>query len=141
MGPERILAAVEGWRRAEPGQSLVEMALLLPVLVFGLIGGTDLARAFSAQMAAENASRAGAEAAVLQAAASDSAIITYARNELSGVPGVDPNAATITVTHSTSGGVSYVTVRVVYTWRTLAAWPLVPNTATFDRSTKMRKYS
>lgn len=132
---------MEGWIRRERGQSLVEMALLLPVMVFGLMGGADLARAYSAQLAAENAARAGAEAAVLQAATTDTAIITYARNELTGVPGVDANAATISVAHSSSGGVNYVTVRVVYTWRTLAAWPLVPNTATFDRSTKMRKYS
>ncbi len=125
----------------EAGQSLVETALLLPVLVFGLIGATDVARAYSAQLAIQNGARAGAEAAVLRVAGTDALIDTYVRNELTSVPGLDKTAATVTITRTTSGGVSYVTVRVQYTWRTLVAWPLVPNQATFDRSTTMREYS
>jgi Flp pilus assembly protein TadG len=121
------------------GQALVEVALLLPILVFGLIGGADLARAFAAQLGVQNAARAGAEAYVLGAAATDAAVAAYVRNELGGVPGVTASAATVTVTHSTVSGVAYVTVRVRYTWRTLVAWPLVPNQASLDRSTQMRK--
>lgn len=127
--------------RGEGGQSLVEIALLLPVLVFGLLGAVDMARAYSAQVAVQNAARAGAEATVLQIASSDAATAVFARSELVGVPGVDKDAATIAVSHTTSGAVSYVTVRVQYVWRTLVAWPLVPNQFTFDRSTKMRKIS
>jgi Flp pilus assembly protein TadG len=121
------------------GQALVEVALLLPLLVFGLIGGVDMARAYAAQLGVQNAARAGAEAYLLGVATTDAAITTYVQNELSGVPGVTASAATVTVTHSTVSGVSYVTVRVRYIWRTLVAWPLVPNQATFDRSTQMRK--
>lgn len=127
------------WGKGERGQSLVELALLLPVLVFGLIGAADLARAYSAQAAIENAARSGAEVRVLGVAASDSAITAYVRDELTGVAGVDPSAATVTVTNSTVSGVTYVTVSVRYAWRTLVAWPLVPNQVIFDRSVKMRK--
>lgn len=98
-----------------------------------------MARAFSAQLATQNAARAGAEAAVLQVATTDADIATYARSELAGVPGLDPGAASVTVTHTTVSGTSHVAVRVRYTWRTLVAWPIVPNQVTFDRSTKMRK--
>lgn len=125
----------------ERGQSLVEIALLLPILVFGLVGAADMARAFSAQLATQNAARAGAEAAVLKVANTDAAVITSARSELANAPGVDSGTADITVARSTSGGVSYVTVRVVYVWRTLVAWPYVPNQATFDRSTTMREFT
>lgn len=126
--------------KGERGQSLVELALLAPVLIFGLIAAADLARAYSAQLAIQNASRAGAEAAVLHVATTDALIESYALEELASAPGLDPDDATVTITHSTSGGVSFVTVRVQYTWSTLVAWPLVPNQASFDRSTVMREY-
>ena len=53
------------WRaralREDVGQSIVELSLMLPLLVFGLIGGADLARAFAIQLAVQNGARAGAE--------------------------------------------------------------------------------
>jgi Flp pilus assembly protein TadG len=127
------------WGRDRGGQAIVELALMLPLLVFGLIGGADLARAYSAQIAIQNAARAGAEAAVLGVAPTDAAITAYVRDELTGVPGLVSSAATVTVTNSTAGAVTYVSVRVTYVWSTLVAWPLVPNQVTFDRSTTMRK--
>ena len=45
---------LRGTLRDEFGQSMVELALLLPILVFGLIGAADLARAFAIQIAIEN---------------------------------------------------------------------------------------
>jgi Flp pilus assembly protein TadG len=128
------------WLISSTGQALVETALLLPLLVFGLIGGIDLARAYSAQLAVQNAARAGAEAVALKVVSTDAQIANYVRSELANVPGVNAASATVTVTH-TSGAVEYVTVRVQYAWRTLVAWPLVPNQATIDRSTKMRKFT
>lgn len=130
--------AVPPRRENERGQAMVELALLLPILVFGLIGGADMARAYAAQLSTQNAARAGAEAAVLGAATTDAQIATYARAELAG-PGLNASAATVTVTHTTVSGVNYVRVRVSYVWNTLVPWPLVPNTVTFDRSTQMRK--
>ena len=32
----------------------------------------------------------------------------------------------------------YATVRVQFTFHTITPWPLIPNTANFDRATKMR---
>ncbi len=54
-----------GDRRARPplasgaGQSLTELALVLPVLVLIFIGILDLGRAFHTQVAAANAARVG----------------------------------------------------------------------------------
>ena len=51
--------------RGDRGQSIVELALALPILVFLLIGGSDLARAFAVQIAVQNGARAGAEASAI----------------------------------------------------------------------------
>lgn len=138
-----MLAAV-GRRvsRGEAGQALAELALSLSVLVFGLIGAADFARAFSAQIGVLSAARAGAEAGVIKIATTDAAIVSWASDELGRVPGVDPASATITVTHSLgAAGEALLTVRVQYPFRTLVAWPIVPNQLDLDRSVTMRKYT
>jgi Flp pilus assembly protein TadG len=119
----------------------VETALSLSLLVFTILGGADMARAFATQMGVQNAARAGAEAAVTRAATTDAQIVAYALDEIGRIAGVDPTAATVTVTHTTAaGGVSLVNVRVRYTYRTLAPWPFVPNTLSLDRTATFRNY-
>ncbi len=123
------------------GQALVETALSLSLLVFTILGGADMARAFAAQMGVQNAARAGAEAAVTRAATTDPQIIAYALDELGRIAGVNSAAATITVTRTTgAGGESLVNVRVQYMYRTLAPWPFVPNTLSLDRTATFRNY-
>lgn len=120
---------------------MVETALSLSLLVFTILGGADMARAFAAQVGVQNAARAGAEASATRAATTDPQIIAYARDELGRIAGVDAAAATITVTHTTGGGGEpLVNVRVQYTYRTLAPWPFVPNTLGLDKTVTFRKY-
>ena len=83
------------WSDAD-GQSLVELSLLLPLLVFGLIGGTDMGRGYAVQVAVQNAARAGAEAASLMTAPTQSAAQSVARAELNRTPGVVAANATVT---------------------------------------------
>ncbi len=119
----------------------METALTLSLLVFTILGGADMARAFAAQLGVQNAARAGAEAWVTRAAATDAQAIAYATDELGRIAGVDSAAATITVTHTTgAGGESLVNVRVQYTYRTLAPWPFVPNTLSLDKTATFRNY-
>lgn len=133
--------AGESRRTGDSGQALVETALSLSLLVFTILGGADMARAFAAQMGVQNAARAGAEAAVTRAATTDPQIVAYALDELGRVAGVDSTAASITVTRTTGpGGESLVNVRVQYTYRTLAPWPFVPNTLSLDRTATFRNY-
>jgi len=132
------------------GQSMVELALTLPILVFTLIGGADLARAYAIQLAVQNGARAGAEAAAVNQAPTASSIVLRTRDEMARTPGMNAANATVTVTFKQVDGTTtcidpptpaipcYATVRVRYTFRTVTPWPLIPNVANFDRSTTMR---
>lgn len=134
---------------SDRGQSLVELALTLPILVFVLIGGADLARAYALQLAVQNGARAGAEAAAINQAPTSALAIARARDEMSRTPGIDSTVPTVTATFLKTDGTAcsgtpaatapcFATVRVQYTFRTVIPWPLMPNTANFDRSTTMR---
>ncbi len=132
-------------------QSMVEVSLLLPLLVFVLLGGADLARAFALQLAVQNGARAGAEAAAIDFSPSTGEARQRALNEMSRTPALDTAAATVDVTFTKTDGTlctidpspadpCWATVRVQYDFRTITPWPLIPNTAHFDRTTLMRVF-
>ena len=138
--------------REDVGQSMVELALTLPVLIFCVIGGADLGRALAVQLAVQNGARAGAEAYAIDKTPTRDEAVDAARNEMSRTPSVDKNAPVVTVTEKQADGITncarppgptvanpcYVTVRVQYTFRTVVPWPLIPNSANFDRTTQFR---
>jgi Flp pilus assembly protein TadG len=136
--------------RDEAGQSLVEFALTLPLLVYTLIGGADLARAYALQLAVQNGARAGAEAAAIDFAPTVSAAQARALDEMARTPGLDTAQAVVSVSFKRADGTTdcvnpptiatpcFATVRVQYTFRTVIPWPLIPNVANFDRTTVMR---
>ena len=134
---------------------MVELALLLPILVFGLIGAADLARAFALQLAIQNGARAGAEAYAINFTPTRALAIQRAIDEMSRTPGMDVNNPSLVVdalSNRTSGLVGlwvrdatvatpcFVTVEVQYVFHTIVPWPFIPNTANFDRSTTMRTF-
>jgi Flp pilus assembly protein TadG len=139
--------------REDLGQSMVETALTLPILVFLLLAGGDMARAFAIQIAIQNGARAGAEAAAIDFSPTLAATEARARDEMSRTPGMDSTVPVVTVTYAQSNGTTtcvspptlanpcFATVRVQMTWRTITPWPLIPNTFNLDRSTIMRMIS
>jgi Flp pilus assembly protein TadG len=140
--------------KEQVGQSMVELALLLPIPVFGLIGAADLARAFALQLAVENGARAGAEAYAITFSPSLATAQTRAMDEMSRTPGMDISNPDLQVFASVAqaDGVTtclrpptvdtpcFVTVEVQYVFHTIVPWPFIPNTANFDRSTTMRTF-
>src|SRR6266508_509482 len=112
--------------RDELGQSMVEFGLMLPIMVFLVLAGGDMARGFASQIAIQNGARAGAEAAAMDCSA-PVVTVSFAHS--------DASACTSTPTVALP---CFATVRVQYTWHTITAWPLIPNTFSFDRSTAMR---
>lgn len=137
--------------RDQVGQSMVELALALPIMTFLLLGGADMARAFAIQTAVQNGARAGAEGTVLDYTPTPAATIAHTQQEMNRTPGMDANAAFIDVTRAQQNGLPciqtpdpvtpcFVTVRVQYTFHTLINWPFIQNTFNLDRSTTMRVY-
>jgi Flp pilus assembly protein TadG len=135
--------------RDDRGQSIVETALMLPILIFLVLAGGDMARGFAIQIAIQNGARAGAEAAAINFSPSAADTEERSRDEMSRTPGMDGDVPAVTVTFARSNGTScagastlanpcFVTVRVQMTWHTITAWPLIPNTFNFDRTTAMR---
>jgi Flp pilus assembly protein TadG len=135
------------------GQSMVETALMLPIMIFLVLAGGDMARGYAIQIAIQNGARAGAEAAAIDYTPTAAETEARARDEMSRTPGMDSTVPTVTVVFAQSGGVTtcvtpptlthpcFATVTVQMTWRTITAWPLIPNTFHFDRSTTMRMMS
>ena len=150
-----------GFAQGERGQSMVELALMLPIMSFLLLGGADMSRAFATQLAVQNAARSGAEATALDTTPTSAEATTHVRDELGRTPSVTAGSATITVTFTQADGSSactgaadtsvagtssiatpcYARVRVQYTWSTLIPWPLVQRSFTFDRTTMVRRYA
>ncbi|TMC50345.1 MAG: pilus assembly protein [Chloroflexi bacterium] len=134
---------------------MVELALMLPILVFGLIGAADLARAFASQLAIQNGARAGAEAYAIAFAPTPAAAAQRALDEISRTPGIDINDPSLVIDTPTvpqhadgtncSGTPTvaapcFYTVTVQYTFKTIIPWPFIPNTANFNRSTTVRTF-
>jgi len=131
---------------------MVELALCLPLLVFALLGGADMARAFALQIAVENGSRAGAESYAIDSSPTAVEAQNVAINEINRTPTANAGLGNVIVTKAQADGSAcvvspptialpcFVSVRVQYGWSTIVAWPLVPNSGTFDRTTTMRTF-
>ncbi len=143
---------MRGFFRREGGQSLVELALTLPLMVFALLGGADLARSYALQIAVENGSRAGAESYAIDSTPTTAEAQAAAIAEINRTPTANAAGSNVTVTKAQADGVTacvspptiatpcYVAVRVQYPWSTIIAWPFVPNSGTFDRTTTIRTF-
>lgn len=146
--------------RENGGQSMVELALSLPIMAFSLLGASDMARAFAVQLAVQNGARAGAEGTALDATPTSVEATSHVQDEIGRTPGLTPANATVSVSFSQADGVTactgaadttvagassiaipcYANVRVQYTFSTLIAWPGLPQTFQFDRTTRVRRY-
>lgn len=62
----RRFAALRGWRDTDAGQSLVEFAMILPLMLVLLFGLVDFGRAFYSWLVITNAAREGARVGAVQ---------------------------------------------------------------------------
>jgi Flp pilus assembly protein TadG len=138
--------------REHLGQSIIEIALTMPLMVWGLVGAADMGRGYAFQIAVQNGARAGAESYALDATPTVAEAQQHAVDEMNRTPGMVADVSMATVTVKQTDGVTncdtpptvatpcFVTVRVQYTFRTITAWPLIPNVFYFDRTTSMRVF-
>jgi len=95
----------------EKGQSLVEFALLLPVVVLLVVGILELGRVVSAQLIVENLAREGARYAI---AGPDETQVSQRVRELCPNPPLDPSNLLVEVTGAGGAAGTSVTVGVGY---------------------------
>jgi len=124
-------------RERTRGQSLVEFALCIPVLILILIGIFDLGRVFNAYIVVTNASREGAYFGVLNPSDTDG-IVARAINEAQG-SGVSLSSDNITVTSSGVSG-SPMRVTVAYDFLLITSYVLGGQPIPLQSSTEMMVY-
>lgn len=149
----RHLFSVRRLARNDHGQAIVETALMLPILIFLILAGGDMARGYAIQIAIQNGARAGAEAAAIDYTPTKVESENRARDEMGRTPGMDAYdiGTVVDIKFHDGGGTDgtcvspptqaqpcFATVNVRMTWHTITAWPLIPNVFHFDRSTTVR---
>ena len=119
------------------GAVAVELAILLPLLMFMAVIGVDYARVFSRTLILETASRNACLYACQDSdkAADTTGIQTVALYDLTDV---SPTPTVASSTYTGSDGFQYVRVTVSMTFTTVTNFPGVPYQSTLSRTTDMR---
>lgn len=110
-------------RRGTRGQSLVEMAIALPILLALLIGIVEMSRAWNARQVLTNAAREGARLGVIQG--KTAAEVQAAVGARLTDAGLDPGLATVTITGVDAATGTPTVVQVDYPFQFLFLGPVV----------------
>lgn len=123
----RILRALRVPRRGEAGQSLVEFAIVLPILLALVIGIFEFGRAWNVHQVLTNAAREGARMAVVAngISAGSEEGVRGAVNAYMDNAALSSTGRTITITGFNSGTGNPVTVRVQYAYEFQFLGPIV----------------
>jgi Flp pilus assembly protein TadG len=132
----RVRAAQQ--RQKSRGQSMVEFALLLPILVTILAIAADFGRAFTAYIEISSAAREGAAAGMMSGSLDDveAAVLDDIGNGGS-IWGTDVDVFPSMV-NDDGQGYQQVVVRVEYTFTPVMPVPGLPSDITMERTVKMR---
>ena len=138
-------------RKCEFGSTLVEFALIFPILTLMSIGVADFGRAFYGGIVITNAANAGVEygSRSKSAAADTAGMIAAAQNDAQGITGVTataqrycecPNGSSVSCTSGSCTGTkrTYVSVTTGYTFNTLMRYPRIPSSIIMSRKSVMR---
>ncbi len=125
-------------RRKSRGQSLVEFAVVLPVLTLIFASAVDFGRAFTAYIAVSSAAREGAAFGMLTTANSNNAggISAAATGESGAIWGTMPTATSSVGTDS--AGNRYVQVTVSYVFDPIMSIAPIGGNRTLTRTVRMR---
>lgn len=121
------------------GQSVLELALLLPVLMLILVGAVDLGRIVQAQVVINNAARVGAQYASVQGLGDTSAIQSAVLAEVTQLQGVDGSNPGIAISSGLDNeSMTKAIVTVTYRFSPVARIPALPSVYTLTNSSQMR---
>ena len=131
--------------RRDEGQSLVEMAIVLPILLALVIGIFELGRAWNVHQVITNAAREGARTAVIPTN-SETKVRTTIESYLSDAA-LDPDLATVSIAGQGDGFGTPTTVQIAYPYEFAFLGPVVsllgegsatPGTVTLSTAVTMR---
>lgn len=135
--PTRLQAARRE-RRKSRGQSLVEFAIVTPVLILMLAIAADFGRAFTAYITIGSAAREGASYGMQSTVNSTDTggISAAALADASTIFGSSPSVSSTTGTDAYS--YKYVQVTVSYSFSPILQIPPIPSTVRMQRVVRMR---
>lgn len=121
---------------AAPGQSLVEMALLLPILLLLMVGMLDLGRAFYAYITITNAAREGARYAASHPTDDSSSIAAAVAEAASSGYTISSSNVSLNSGHSIQPG-DPITVTVSVNYSLLSSYVIKSGSIPLSASTSM----
>lgn len=116
---------------------MVELAILLPLLVFLFIITVDFARVYYFSLTLQNCARAGALYASDPAVADESPFASTQAAALSDATNLVPQPTITKVNGIDAAGRSYVEVSAAYTFKSIASFPGVPAQVNLSRKVRM----
>ncbi|MEW4570930.1 TadE/TadG family type IV pilus assembly protein [Tautonia sp. JC769] len=119
------------------GAAAVELALLLPMLCFIALLAADYARVVPVAMTVADCARHGALFASSPDIAAPSPFASVQEAALAGAVGLDPPPVVTSTTGTDPLGRPFVEVTVSHTFRTLAAFPGIPESVPLRRTVRM----
>ncbi|MCI0381357.1 MAG: pilus assembly protein [Gemmataceae bacterium] len=124
-------------RSARSGAAVVELAVLLPLLVFLLVVAVDYARIFHYSVTITNCARNGALYGRDPVAAAESPFTSIQQAALAEAPNLKPEPTVTSVNGTDAAGQPYVEVTVSYNFQTLTRYPGIPDTINLSRTVRM----
>jgi Flp pilus assembly protein TadG len=124
-------------RAPRRGAAVVELAVLLPLLVFLFVIAADFARVYYFSLTLQNCARAGALYASDPFVADESPFASYQAAALADAKNVTPQPTISKKDGADAIGRPYVEVTAAYSFKTITGFPGVPNQVNLQRSVKM----
>jgi len=116
----------------------VELAVLMPFLAFLFVIAVDFARVFYFSQVIENCARQGVLYASDPKAPAYNLYTSVQEAALADAGGLTPQPTVTSATGTDLAGNAYVAVTVTWTFRTITAFPGVPNNVNLSRTVQMR---
>ena len=121
------------------GAAAVELALLLPVLLFLFVAIIDFGRVFYYSQTVENAARAGALYLSDDDAVATSPYVNVTAASLADASNLNPQPTVVSSNGTDAAGNPYVRVTVSWSFHLIINYPGIPGTVSLARTVQMRK--
>jgi Flp pilus assembly protein TadG len=120
------------------GAAVVELAILLPFIMFMFVIAVDFARIFYFSQIIENCARQGALYASDPKAPASNLYTSVQKAALADALNLNPQPTVTSTTGKDQTGNSYVSVTVTWQFQTITGFPGVPKNVTLSRTVQMR---